>query len=283
MCNAYALDNKSQFKKRPIPISKILNHQHSIKSKMIINPSAEHDGLQKEFCTKCAYKKYKKYLCAHNNTEMIISKVATCTEEGRQEIICKDCKKVLKSVSIPIVEHRFSDWQQISNTKMNRTCNNCKKIEEKEIFTQNSNAQIDINGVIKNNSIYIPRIGMNASFSIAELTQSAVNQNDIICGYAYAIGYNEDDPFILGHNYGTMKLLKGVLINDYIYININGQTETYQVVISELGQATDDEMDIIGLTTGTSIYQSFGTKTLHLYTCDNGCTNGRWMVLAKKI
>ena len=95
--------------------------------------------------------------------------------------------------------------------------------------------------------------------------------------------FNEDDPFILGHNYGTMKLLKGVLINDYIYININGQTETYQVVISELRQATDDEMDIIGLTTGTSIYQSFGTKTLHLYTCDNGCTNGRWMVLAKKI
>lgn len=78
----------------------------------------------------------------------------------------------------------------------------------------------------------------------------------------------KDDPFILGHNYGTMKLLKGVLINDYIYININGQTETYQVVISELGQATDDEMDIIGLTTGTSIYQSFGTKTLHLYTSD---------------
>ena len=52
--------------------------------------------------------------------------------------------------------------------------------------------------------------------------------------------------------------------------------------MSELGTTKNDGTDIVGLITGSSIYDNLGTKTIHLYTCNNECVNGRWIVLAKK-
>ena len=40
---------------------------HSIKKKIILNPSANKDGIQKEYCEKCKYVKYTKYICKHEH------------------------------------------------------------------------------------------------------------------------------------------------------------------------------------------------------------------------
>ena len=46
---------------------------------------------------------------------------------------------------------------------------------------------------------------------------------------------------------------------------------------------TDDETDIIGQTAGYSIFNTFGTETLHMYTCDDRAYNGRWIAFATLI
>lgn len=262
---------------------------HSIKKKIILNPSANKDGIQKEYCEKCKYVKYTKYICKHEHETQIVLKKATCIEAGTQETKCLDCNKVLETTIINKTGHTFPAWTENATNMMFRTCQNCgikeyKKLQKNDSISSNSTIQETQNSSsMKNNSIFIPGTGINNSFTITTLTQASVNNNDLTYTYAYEAGLGENDPFILGHNYGTMKFLHNTNVGQNIYVSLNGMIETYQVIISELAQATDDQTDIIGLSSNYSIFHNFGTKTLHLYTCDNRVSNGRWMVLAKKI
>lgn len=267
----------------------LTKHTHSMKNKIVLNPSSNKDGIQKEYCEKCKYVKYAKYICKHEHQSQIVTKKATCVEDGIQETKCLDCNKVLDTTVINKTGHNFSDWKENTNETMLRTCQNCgikeyKKIQKNTSISSNETTQETQNSSsMKNNSIFIPGTGINHSFTITTLTQSSVNNNDLAYTYAYEAGLGENDPFILGHNYGTMKYLHNTKVGQNIYVSINGTIETYQVVVSELAQSTDDQTDIIGLSSSYSIFHNFGTKTLHLYTCDNRVSNGRWMVLAKKI
>ena len=261
-------------------------HTQNYDIKIIIYPYKDNDGIQLKICKKCNYKKYIKYECPHLNIDEYISKEATCSEDGIKEIKCIDCEKILESKTIEKKAHIFSDWENDSTEKIVRTCKNCgiKEYKKSEKYYNTKSVESkDIISNMKDNYIYIPNTGINNNFKVSSLTQSAVNHNDLIYAYAYDFGLGENDPFILGHNYGTMSNLKKICIGQYIYISVNGQIETYTVSISELAKTTDDETDIIGLTSGYSIFQNLGTKTLHLYTCDNRIVNGRWIVLAKKI
>lgn len=264
------------------------HHEHQLETKILVQPSATQDGIEQEFCTKCNYKNNKPYVCKHDTTTEIISKEPSCTEEGVKETICKRCNKILNSTSLSKIDHIYNDWTSITDTKMSRTCQNCRNTEEKEIEKNEENFQNDEyeaenTEALQNNSIFIPSVDLKEGFAITDFTQASVDNNNIICTYAYEIGYDENDPFILGHNTHSLKVLKYVSVNDLIYLNINGTIETYQVVVSELGTTENDGTDIVGLTTGSSIYDNLGTKTIHLYTCNNECVNGRWIVLAKKI
>lgn len=136
---------------------------------------------------------------------------------------------------------------------------------------------------LENNMISVPRIGLKSVFTQGPFTQNAVDANDILLAYAYAIGLGENDPFILGHNTHSLKNLRNIQVGTNIYLNFNGILETYQVVVSELGQVTEDQSDIRGINSGETIYRNLGVKTLHMYTCDYSVSNGRWIVLAKKI
>ncbi len=103
---------------------------------------------------------------------------------------------------------------------------------------------------LENNMISVPQIGLKSVFTQGPFTQNAVDANDILLAYAYAFGLGENDPFILGHNTHSLKNLRNIQVGTNIYLNLNGILETYQVVVSELGQATENQSDIRGINSG---------------------------------
>lgn len=134
-----------------------------------------------------------------------------------------------------------------------------------------------------NNMIYILGTGINHYFVQGDMDQDLIDQNDIVYTYAYDWGGGENDPFILGHDYNTLGMLKNTKVGQNIYIKINGVVKTYRVFVSEFAMQTMDHTDIICQSSGYSIFDTFGTETLHMYTCDKRAYNRRWIVFATLI
>lgn len=126
------------------------------------------------------------------------------------------------------------------------------------------------------NALLIPGAGIHSNLTVAPYTQESVDNNDVI----YSLDNGKNNPYVLGHDYGSLRKLHKTEIGQYIYISIAGKKEAYRVVVSEYARSTDDELDIIGQETGASIRDSLGDKTLHLYTCHGWRESGRWIVLA---
>lgn len=231
------------------------------------------NGIKKGTCQECGKSIYAVYKCLHKETHKKVTKKPTETETGEEVTICNECNTVLSTRELPQKERR-----QENVNKPTSPADYKYETENKENIVANEN-----NSSLGNNMIYIPQAGIRKEFTQGSLTQGDVDASDILYSYAYEMGLGENDPFILGHNTRSMGTLKNTRVGSYIYLNVNGNQETYQVVISELAQATADQVDIIGISSGRSIYTNLGVKTLHLYTCDYSVANGRWMVLAKKI
>ena len=126
------------------------------------------------------------------------------------------------------------------------------------------------------NHIYIPSCGMDADYVIGDVTQTAVNENDIVCNLTLM---NPDNPLFMGHSYNTFRKLPDIKIGDKIYLTINGETKIYTVTVSEPGSVVDNGTNIQGESTGTKLIYSSPVSTLHLYTCY--VFYGRWIVLAE--
>jgi len=138
------------------------------------------------------------------------------------------------------------------------------------------NPEMDMPG---ENSIFIPGTGVAGKFTIVpHLDQDAVDDNDIIyCKERMG----ENHPFVIGHNYRSMKTLSQTEVGQYIYLSVNGEVEVYKVTVSEAA-TYDEETNTIVSDTGVSIYETYdGEKTIHLYTCQGLFqTPKRWIVLA---
>ena len=134
---------------------------------------------------------------------------------------------------------------------------------------------------LENNSVYITGTDIKHGFTISSFTQSAVDKYDIVYTEGSKLGSN--DPFVLGHDYGSLGILHQTKVRAHIYLHINGVIEIYEVIISEYALLSPSRKDIIGQTTGTSIWQQYECKTLHMYTCYGNNKDGRWIVLGKKI
>ena len=134
--------------------------------------------------------------------------------------------------------------------------------------------------MLEKNVVCISGTDINHSFSVSSFTQKAVDKYDIVYSEE-ALG--KDDPFILGHQYRDLGMLYQTKVGSYIYINIEGVIEIYEVIVSEYGIQNSNKTDIIGQTTGASIWDNYDCKTLHLYTCYGSNKDGRWMVLAKQV
>lgn len=126
------------------------------------------------------------------------------------------------------------------------------------------------------NALLIPGAGIHANLTVAPYTQEAVDNNDVV----YSLDNGENNPFVLGHDSGSLRKLHKTEIGQYIYISVAGKAEAYRVVVSEYARSSDDDLDIIGKETGASIRDTLGDKTLHLYTCHGLLPSGRWIVLA---
>lgn len=258
---------------------KVLHLGHDMGEYVITTkPTSDADGIETSTCTRCGKTLTRTYKCMHDNVKTISSVGATCEEDGTSETICKDCGKVIHTDIIPKLGHIFGSWittveaTPISSGTQSRSCQICGKTETKDYTME-----------MDNNMIYIPGTGINHYFVQGPMDQSIVDNNDMVYAYAYDWGCGENDPFILGHNYNTLGLLKNTKVGQNIYVKINGVVKTYRVFISEFAMQTDNKKDIIGQTSGYSIFDTFGTETLHMYTCDKRAYNGRWIVFATLI
>lgn len=256
--------------------------------------------------------------CPHKVTYTKIVKYATCFESGQIDTICERCETVLESNTLEKTPHTFGEYElRIKPNALGpgvevRVCSVCLKVEKREYFCVH---EVDseekwtyvkyatpfesgerykhcklceailtetyIIPMLENNSIYITGTDIRYTFTISSFTQRAVNRYDIVYSENSKIGPN--NPFVLGHNYRSLGILYQTEVGEHIYLNINGVIEIYEVVVSEYGLQNSAKNDIIGQTTGTSIWHNYDCKTLHLYTCYGDNRNGRWMVLAKRI
>lgn len=102
--------------------------------------------------------------CAHKTKKWIKISDSTCNKEGKEKLVCQDCKIVLAVQSIPISAHNFSSWKQISNSNEKkayaRTCLICGFEENKEE---------------QNGSTIIHTIPSSTSKQEKELNESGIN------------------------------------------------------------------------------------------------------------
>ena len=260
------------FKENDLHKPKYKNQLYQMSAKVLLRVSTGKNGIKERKCSECGMNFYSTYECPHKETHIAVTKESTVTETGEESIICSECGTVL--------EKRIVPRKQSTKGNANQTTSDTAS-KEGNISEGKQNETED--AALENNMISVPQIGLKSVFTQGPFTQNAVDANDILLAYAYAFGLGENDPFILGHNTHSLKNLRNIQVGTNIYLNLNGILETYQVVVSELGQATEDQSDIRGINSGETIYRNLGVKTLHMYTCDHSVSNGKWIVLAKKI
>lgn len=230
--------------------------------KVLLRVSTGKNGIKERKCSECGMNFYSTYECPHKETHIAVTKESTVTEIGEESIICSECGTVL--------EKRIVPRKQSTKGNANQTTSDTAS-KEGNISDGKQNKTED--AALENNMISVPQIGLKSVFTQGPFTQNAVDANDILLAYAFGLG--ENDPFILGHNTHSLKNLRNIQVGTNIYLNLNGILETYQVVVSELGQATEDQSDIRGINSGETIYRNLGVKTLHMYTCDYSVSNVR--------
>lgn len=261
--------------------------------------------------------KFSNY-CPHKATYTKVIKEPTCYELGQIQTICERCGTLLASDTLEKTHHIFGDYElTVKPTALEpgievRICSKCLKEEKREyycwhkvdeeqkwiytkyatpfesgerykqcIFCEAELTEKYTIPILENNSIYITGTDIKSCFIVSSFTQNAVDSYDIVYTERTQIGSN--NPFVLGHNYGTLGMLYQTEVGEHIYLYIDGTLEIYEVIVSEYGLQNSSWSDIIGQRTGTSIWNSYECKTLHMYTCYGNDRNGRWIVLAKKI
>lgn len=285
---------------------------------LIINPSPSGAGLEVRVCKVCLKEEKREYYCPHEVTYNKVIKEATCYALGQIDTICEMCEVVLDSDTLEKTAHIFGEYKVTVNPSASkpgievRTCLNCSKQESREYFCVHKinskegwtyvkyatpfekgerykhcslcGARLSETytiPVMENNSIYITGTDINHSFTISSFTQNSVDKYDIVYTEGSMLGAN--DPFVLGHNFRTLAILDQTKVGAHIYLYINGVIEIYEVMVSEYGLQNSTATDIVGKTTGSSIWHQYESKTLHIYTCYGFNSYGRWIVLAKKI
>jgi hypothetical protein len=244
---------------------------------LTVAPSVNTNGIETRICTRCRKKEKRVYICPHTNVRLVESEPATCLTTGFENFACEDCGTVVDTIVLEQIPCNFGDWYcvvqatPIEPGRMTRECVSCGSVETKEYTMEMAGP----------NSIFVPGTEINHEFAVTSFTQHAVDTNEIVYTED-AWGHDPNNPFILGHNYGAMQYIADIQIGQYIYVSVNNEIEIYEVVVSEFAMQNSTKKNIVGQTTGMSMWDSVGDKTLHMYTCYGG-TNGRWLVLAKLI
>lgn len=246
-------------------------HTHDYNVISVVAANCTSAGYSAHFCS-CgdSYKDNFVPVTEHNLGAWTTVQSATCTHVGEERRYCDDCA-FFETRATDATGHSYGKWvvteeaTPLSTGKRYKQCSCCDdKVSEE--YTKEMAGQ---------NAIFIPGTGIDAPVAVASFTQEAVDNNDIV----YAVESSQQYPFVLGHNTGTMRTLYETKIGQYIYLSINGSIRAYKVVVSERGCLTALS-DIVGQTTGASIWDTYEDDTLHLYTCYGDIPTDRWMVLA---
>lgn len=279
------------------------------------NPGPNTNGIQTKYCQRCEYSESVEYICPHESTHMELTQTPTCSQIGILKQMCEYCftalsatevdvlphpsthtevtqtptcqatgietescdvcDQVLNETELAILEHEFGDWYYTKYATPNsagyktKTCVMCDYTHE-ESYTMSMPAS---------NSLYIPGTGICGKIAVCSLTQSNVDNYDMVYEYGY---FQHNGPMILGHNYRTLGNLYKTKVGQYIYVSINGTITTYKVIISEYSLQNSSHTNIYGQTTGVDLFSNNGTNILKLYTCYGG-GEGRWMVFAEAV
>lgn len=290
-------------------------HDHEFgEYKLIIKPMKDRNGLEKRYCVDCNKVETREYVCPHEDTYTSVVTESTCFEHGLEIVVCEYCETIVEEreleladhaniytsvveaptcvkggleivacadCNVTIEEHKLStvghfygNWiytkyaTPVEGGERHQKCNVCGYTAYYE-YTMN---------MAGTNSVYIPGTGINHNFYVGSFTQADVDAHDIVyCGSVY-----DGNPIILGHNTGSMRGLQYTKVGQKMYVSLNGRIEVYEVVISEFAMQNAEHNDIIGQSSGISLWDTVGAKTVRLYTCHGG-TNGRWLVLAKLV
>ena len=246
-------------------------------SEVVKEPTCIELGSERHICSTCGIPWYTEIeKTPHLESYTTIIKEATCYSEGIEHVLCSLCSEVLEEHSIPVISCTYGDWKftkyatPVESGERYKSCIYCGHTKS-ETYTMSMPSA---------NSIYIPGTGLCHSVTPAGFTQEAVNSYNIVLAHPWGAS----DPFILGHNTGSMWRLPSTRIGQLVYLSIKGQIEIYEVVVSEHARTENDARNIIGYSTGHDIWDSVGTKTLHMYTCyGDKEKDERWIVLAKLV
>ena len=250
----------------------VIPHEHDF-AKFTTQPTCTENGYDKYVCT-CGEFYEEEIPSVGHQFDTSVTK-PTCTTDGYTTYTCNVCAYTYQDNVIPATGHQYSDWKttkkatpDVTGTKT-RKCNVCD-------YAQTQTVVFEFKGT---NAVYIPSANIHAKFAMASFTQTAVDEYDVVYSWVEYI----NDPFILGHNNGSMKKLYNTQIGDIIYVNLNGELIRYKVIVSEYGIQNANKNNIIGQSTGATIWDEYDVETLRMYTCYGSVENDRWMVLATRI
>ena len=198
---------------------------------------------------------------------------ATCTKAGYTQGIC-ECGETEKTI-IKALGHKYGKWTTKiqatpdANGLKTRQCTRCTDTQNQTVvFKFKSDC-----------AVYIPSANIHAAFTIADFTQKSVDAYDVV----YARTDYIDAPFILGHNYRSLRTLYDTKIGDIIYVNKNGTLIRYKVIVSEYGIQNEARNSITGQKTGVTIWEPYEEEVLRMYTCYGKAVNDRWIVFAVRL
>ena len=275
---------------------------------VMIEPSCFESGREQKTCDLCFAKMERSIPpLPHGNTASFITKDASCSEPGIISSICTVCFDVVEIIEIPPLDHTYGDWftgEYATPLKDGYNYRICHKCGHKD--TEN------ITVVLRDKNLYIPSMGLLCEFGVGAFTQADADAYDVLYTEQAYRHSDPSNPFIIGHNYGSLGKIYNLKIGEHIYIQLDGIIYDYKIVNSEYAVEYNG-LAQIGQTTGVSIWDTYSSAshdeedcrvsaestnrrnqsdgmTLHMYTCYYGADkpewqsshgrSGRWIVIA---
>ena len=279
----------------------------------ILEPTCSEVGIDEAICFTCEEVQYLPIdKIPHAETKSVTVQEPTCSAEGIAHLVCIECEAVADEVPIPVLECNYGDWKistyatPFESGVRSRECQDCGRelIESYSIE-------------LPKNYLYIPEADILCKFTVSSFTQGAVDSCDVVyTKNAYGVT-DPSNPFILGHWFGSLTTMWHTPVGAKIYVNIDNNIETYEVLNSEYA-VQQKKVYHIGQETGVNVWDAYGSamnseyavfgryhmgkdlwpeqndgKTLHMYTCHNKSDRpgwkpehggeGRWIILANLI
>lgn len=82
--------------------------------------------------------------CSHSETEITVLTHSTCTVQGTEAEVCKDCGFILSETALPCTEHAYGEWSEYVHDEesgrevSSRSCADCGHTESRSFISGNN-------------------------------------------------------------------------------------------------------------------------------------------------